>query len=245
MSDPFLPPAPSSSSSSLSRVRPSGSEVVRRAGNSSSATGTPATQQPQAFYKGDEYLMKHVPGWKPMSEAELHAQMKLLGATDETMEAAIAGLNYCVEDAMKAPGPRILVMGWKPQPGERNFYSVRVPDSELAIRMWDGGMGTYRQFCLDFYDTRARTAVNLPQGYALWPAAANPPGVFMIGGPLRSWENAYGLEGATIPAGEEKWSVPEGAFITLVRVGAPDFTFAVPVRNQYAAGVVHAEYGVL
>ncbi len=56
--------------------------------------------------------MKHVPGYKPMSEAELHAQMKLIfGATDETMEAKIAGLNHCVEDAMKAPGPRILVMG--------------------------------------------------------------------------------------------------------------------------------------
>ncbi|KAI0079148.1 hypothetical protein K474DRAFT_1659441 [Panus rudis PR-1116 ss-1] len=235
MSNPSFPLTPLSSP-----ARPSGS-AVRRDRGSTSSSGTRRTQQPQAFYKGDEYLMQHVPGWKPMSEAELHAQLKLFGVTDEKLPEAIAGLNHCVQEVIDGPGVR--VMGWKPQPGEGNFYSTRIPNSDYTIRMWDGGMETYRQFCLDFYDTRSRCPVNLPQGFSLWPALNNPQGVFMMGGPLRSWENAYGYTGASIPPGEEKWSVPEGALITLRRDGSADFTFAVPVRNQVA--VAHAEYGVL
>ncbi|KAI0691833.1 hypothetical protein C8T65DRAFT_762959 [Cerioporus squamosus] len=36
--------------------------------------------------------------------------------------------------------------------------------------MWEGGMGPYGQFCLDFYDVERKASVNLPRGYSLHPA---------------------------------------------------------------------------
>ena len=119
----------------------------------------------------------------------------------------------------------------KPRPGDRDVYTVSIPGSDLIIRMWNGGMTTYRQFCLDFYDTRGRTPVNLPSGFSLWSSGATALGGFMVGGQLGSWENAFGVRGAQIPPGEEKWSVPEGSYITLKRHGHADFTFAVPIRQ--------------
>ena len=117
------------------------------------------------------------------------------------------------------------------------MFTVPIPNTDLVIRMWDGGMEHYGQYCLDFYDTRRDTAVNLPQDFSLWPAGANMPGSFMMmmQGPLPSWETAIGSSTDRIPAGEEKWSVPAGSCITLKRSARPqdDFTFAVPVRQLY------------
>ena len=44
-----------------------------------------------------------------------------------------------------------------------------------------------------------------------------------MGGQLGSWENAFGVRGEQIPPGEEKWSIPEGSYVTLKRHGHPDF----------------------
>ena len=128
----------------------------------------------------------------------------------------------------------------KPQPGDQNLFTVRIPDSPYMIRMWDGGMDFYSQYCLDFYDSNRQVPVNLPKGYSLWPAAANLPGVFTVAGPLVSWETAWGLAPGSFPEGEEKWSVPEGVYITLKRADHPgqDFTFAVPRRQQANAGAI-------
>ncbi|KAI0710351.1 hypothetical protein C8T65DRAFT_777908, partial [Cerioporus squamosus] len=135
----------------------------------------------------------------------------------------------------------------KPQPGDPNVYHVHIPDSALAIRMWEGGMGPYGQFCLDFYDVERKASVNLPRGYSLHPAAVpsvatgpgypppgfpmalNPPTFAPMAGPLRSWERNMGMR--TIPEGEEKWMVPEGMYVTLKRDGLPDMTFQTPTRR--------------
>ncbi len=152
----------------------------------------------------------------------------------------------------------------KPKSGDQHVYNIRIPNSDLAIRMWEGGMGPYGQFCLDFYDVERKVSVNLPQGHSLHPATVPAPGGFgqgfvppvrytsMNGGPLgpgypppgfpmalnapsfqaqaaaslRSWERNMGLR--AIPDGEEKWMLPQGAYITLKRVGHPDVVFQIP-----------------
>ena len=35
----------------------------------------------------------------------------------------------------------------------------------------------------------------------------------------------------SIPDGEEKWSIPEGTYLTLRRDGHPDFAFRMPFRQ--------------
>lgn len=101
----------------------------------------------------------------------------------------------------------------------------------------------HKQFCLDFYDTRRRTPVNLPPGFSLWSGVGAGPGGFAMGGQLHSWENAFGVRGEKIPPGEEKWSVAEGSYITIKGPNRPDFTFAVPVRQVQQLTVVQAVFG--
>ncbi len=134
----------------------------------------------------------------------------------------------------------------KPEAGQQGVFHVRIPDSPLAIRMWEGGMGPYGQFCFDFYDTERDVSVNLPQGYSLHPAAVPaplglgpgypPPGFPMalnapasMAGSLRSWERNMGMR--EIPEGEEKWMVPQGAYITLRRDGHEDVIFQIPTQQ--------------
>ncbi|TBU28954.1 hypothetical protein BD311DRAFT_757514 [Dichomitus squalens] len=200
--------------------------------------------RPPTFYKGDEYMVQQgYPGFKPMTEAGLHASIKMAfpEATDENLHTYIDAINKRVEEMIAGPGIR--TMGMKPQSDDKTFF-VRIPDSDYAIRMWDGGMDYYRQFCLDFYDTRRRIPVNLPQGFALWPSPSNVQGMYTMSGPLVSWERAMNCKG--FPDGEEKWSVPEGMHITLVRAGRPEtFTFTVPVRQAAHAAPVQPQYGTL
>lgn len=133
----------------------------------------------------------------------------------------------------------------KPLPDDPHVYSVPIPDSPFVIRMWDGGMETYRQFCLDFFSMITLTPVNLPSGYSLclatvnmdvntpgappafYPMAANMPGMFTV--PIASWEQSMGTQ--SINPGAEKWSVPEGTYVILMHLGHPDLAFHVPTRH--------------
>ncbi|EJF62493.1 hypothetical protein BD309DRAFT_996356 [Dichomitus squalens] len=197
---------------------------------------------PPTFYKADEYMVQRYPGFKPMTEAELHGSIKMaFQATDENLHTYIDAINKRVEEMIAGPGIR--TMGVKPQSDDKTFF-VRIPDSEYAIRMWDGGMDFYRQFCLDFYDTRRQIPVNLPEGFALWSSPSNVQGMYTMSGPLVSWERA--MDCKDFPDGEEKWSVPEGMHITLVRADRPEtFTFMVPVRQSAYAVPVQPQYGNL
>ncbi|KAI0336573.1 hypothetical protein GY45DRAFT_1315975 [Cubamyces sp. BRFM 1775] len=187
------------------------------------------------IFKFDEYVMQTIPDWVPHTEEEFKAQMKNSGVTEAETQALIDQCNWAAEDGFKSGALRVRALGRKPAVDDPNVYTVRIPGTDLAIRMWDGGMDLYGQFCLDFFDVRRKVAVNLPKGYALWPAGTNAPGVFMMpmDGPLPSWEACYGYKPEAIPAGEEKWSVVAGSYITLQRSNRPEdnFTFAVPMRQ--------------
>lgn len=135
----------------------------------------------------------------------------------------------------------------KPRVGD-GVYTVDIPHSDLAIRMWDGGMEAYRQFCLDFFDTRARRPVNMPRGFELWPSPANMPGVYTMAGPLGSLERGFGMKPGEVPQGEERFCVLEGSYVTLVRRDRPlePFAFAVPVRRrEVPAGIAQPRFRVV
>ena len=125
------------------------------------------------------------------------------------------------------------------------MFTVPIPNTDLVIRMWDGGMQAYDQFCLDFYDHRRDVAVNLPRGFSLWSSPANMQGVFGMGGQLASWETAMGMSAADILPGQEKWSVPEGSFVVVRRDDRPneDFTFAVPRRQPPPVAIAQPVFG--
>ncbi|KAF8555961.1 hypothetical protein OG21DRAFT_1564282, partial [Imleria badia] len=106
-----------------------------------------------------------------------------------------------------------------------------IPHSNLAIRIWQGGMQPYEQFCLDFFDTKQCVPVNTPVDFELWDIPR--PGVFSYGGKLISWEAAFHNE--YIPAGEEKYSVPEGSHIALKRPGEETFLFQIPFYSTMFA----------
>lgn len=71
---------------------------------------------------------------------------------------------------------------------DRNVCTVSVPDSDFVIRIWEGGMATYGQFCLDVYDTRRRTpaSVNVPRGFSLWSSVTTALGGSTMGRHLDS-----------------------------------------------------------
>ncbi|TFY75847.1 hypothetical protein EWM64_g8164 [Hericium alpestre] len=64
---------------------------------------------------------------------------------------------------MAAGGP--VVLGAKPEDGDAGVHYYTVPDSNLSIRIWSGGLATFGQYCLDFYDRGKKEAVNTPDGY--------------------------------------------------------------------------------
>ncbi len=210
--------------------------------------------------------MEKLPGYKPMGEAGLNTLMKLWGAdTPEKREACLKGFNALTEQNIARRGLRIIGVSdqsvlfdvvsdmslqVKPEVGQQGVFHVRIPDSPLAIRMWEGGMGPYGQFCFDFYDIERDVSVNLPQGYSLHPATVNtppglgpgylPPGFPMalnapgsLSGLLRSWERNMGMR--EIPEGEEKWMVPQGAYITLQRDGHEPVIFQIPGQPAFVA----------
>ncbi|KAH9901418.1 hypothetical protein C8Q73DRAFT_677782 [Cubamyces lactineus] len=218
-----------------SPIAPSSSSSGNAQRDGPSAHGQERQKPAGTIFKFDEYVMQTIPDWKPHTEEAFKAQLKNSGVSEAETQALIDQCNWAAEDGFRSGALRVRALGRKPTVDDPNVYTVRIPDTDLAIRMWDGGMDLYGQFCLDFFDVRRKVPVNLPVGYALWPAGTNAPGVFMMpmGGPLPSWEACFGYRPEAIPAGEEKWSVVAGSYITLQRSERPEdnFTFAVPMRQ--------------
>ncbi|PIL34840.1 hypothetical protein GSI_02627 [Ganoderma sinense ZZ0214-1] len=202
-----------------------------------------------ALCKLDEHMMRLIPSWKPLDAEGLRQFLFLSGATEDTLESTLQAYNQSVELKMRREGVRVI--GVKPQPGDPNVYTIPIPNSPYCLRMWTGGMDYWGQFCLDFFDTERKVPVNLPAGYALYPGLSSvPPGAVghalpperahlqpvEEGEPLHSWERNMGM--ASIPEGEEKWSIPEGMHLMLRRRGLPDFMFQMPARR---APVVFAQ----
>ena len=98
--------------------------------------------------------------------------------------------------------------------------------------------------CLDYFDDGRVQPTNQPESYALHPAAdLNRPGMFSTDGPIVSWDRAMmaghgvNVNSLHIPEGTERFSAPEGSYITLRREGSPDFTFQIPTQNAFTYSV--------
>ncbi|KAI0824557.1 hypothetical protein BC628DRAFT_1322517, partial [Trametes gibbosa] len=170
----------------------------------------------------DEYLMAVAPGYKPVDKASLDILLSTIGATEATRDSCLAEFNCITEDITQTGGARVI--GVKLKSGDLNFYSVRIPNSELAVRMWEGGMGTYGHFWLNFCHIARKASVNLPAEHSLHHATVLPA----IPTLLRSWERSMGMR--SITEGEEKWAISEGTYITLKRTGHPDFVLRMPTK---------------
>lgn len=97
-------------------------------------------------------------------------------------------------------------------------------------------MEKYGLFCFDLYDSSECTAVNLPHGYKI----CNAPLVGMtndMGAEVRSWEVGWGMRAEDIRPGQERFAVPEGSHLALLRHGEPFFFFEIPRRGVLAAFV--------
>lgn len=96
-------------------------------------------------------------------------------------------------------------------------------------------MQQYGIYCLDLYDLSKRAAVNLPQGYKIYnvPSAVNGD----RGTEVMSWEAAWGIGAKEIQPGQERFAVPEGSHLTLVRPRKPLFFFVLPTRPRLFGGV--------
>ncbi|RPD69743.1 hypothetical protein L226DRAFT_539572 [Lentinus tigrinus ALCF2SS1-7] len=120
----------------------------------------------------DEHLMSILPGYKPMGQDELDDVLESMGGTPQNRDKALEAYNKLAKDLVNKTGVRVI--GMKPKPGDP-IYTVDIPNSPLVFRIWEGGMGPYSQFCVDFYDAQRKVSVNLPQGHSLHPASIPVP----------------------------------------------------------------------
>lgn len=107
------------------------------------------------------------------------------------------------------------------------YYDI--PNSPLAIRIWSGGLERYGQYFLDLFDVRSGISVNTPDDYTIVNVPI--PGAFTFGGQLVSCETAYGVKRDELRPGAEKYSVPEGSRLAVIRRGQEPFYFQIPTRS--------------
>lgn len=107
----------------------------------------------------------------------------------------------------------------------------KIPNSTLAIRIWDGRLAEYGSYCLDMLDVEKRIPCNTPESHTMCSEAY--PGRH-DGPQLVSWEAAS--EVTDISRGEERHGVPVRSYVVL-QVRHPNETlshFQAPLRASSA-----------
>ncbi|KIJ60070.1 hypothetical protein HYDPIDRAFT_32645 [Hydnomerulius pinastri MD-312] len=185
-------------------------------------------QGPPLRSKLDEHMSRLDPGHhRPMTEKELKMLLCTMGATEHSLPQYLEKYDKWWENVFSQfPDGRPPVLGEKPHPDDPTIQHFNIPDSDLAIRIWSGGMERHRQYCLDFFDTCRRCAVDTPDGYEILFLSD----VYMPGEKLVTWETAMDVAPEDLLPGAEKYSVTEGSELVLKRPGRDDFLFQIPVR---------------
>jgi hypothetical protein len=152
-----------------------------------------------------------------MDQAAIRDMLYVDGATDETLVQHLERLNKEWNDLLAAQpngmcGVRHrllslflaltckLFLYFKPKSDDNSVQYFKIPDLPVAIRIWSGGYEEDKNFCLDFFDIRDRTAVNTLDGYII--SSVQMPGVDNRWCRLRTVEDAFGLERHHLPPGE-------------------------------------------
>lgn len=182
---------------------------------------------------------------KPASEASLRASLFAMGATEDTLYEYLDKVNKQWDEIInRQPGGQLHAIGvrdylsffymvlinlhqFKPTADDTSVRYFTIPNSRLAIRIWSGGMERYKQYCLDFFDVDERVAVNAPDDFVI--AYYSASGVVTPETRLMSWERAWKIEQPR--AGQEKYSVFEGARLMLIRPGNEPFYLQLPTRT--------------
>ncbi|KAJ7632766.1 hypothetical protein FB45DRAFT_913415 [Roridomyces roridus] len=139
-----------------------------------------------------------------------------------------AGRQLCLQNMMpllRTPN----ILGTKPtsddpQPGT---YRIDIPDDDLCIRVFPGGTTAQEGFYFfDFYCMDTQNPIDTPKGYVI--RLEGRPGI----GPERSdpIESLEAGPGFQIPRGSMKYSMNDGARMTLERANKETFVFDLPTR---------------
>lgn len=107
------------------------------------------------------------------------------------------------------------------------MHTVPIPNSGLAVRLWDSGLEDPNECCLDFVDAVSLKATNSPEDWRLY--SANQLGVGKA--PIRSREEVDGYKKSAIPLGEERFDILRARCYAIRRPNYPDFFFEVPMQS--------------
>ncbi|TFY76468.1 hypothetical protein EWM64_g7542 [Hericium alpestre] len=175
-----------------------------------------------------------IPGVAPHFYATTDEDLNALFLGLGFKQADLAGMRAVYDERMNAMvaqgGGKISAIGAKPAPGE-HIHIITIPNDNLAIRLWDGGLEDDGIFLFDFVDMRTKKALNSPVGYKVH-AFPNRYHMLNMPGPIISWEAAQNIPRTHIKPGEERFSVPESTPCALHRDGQEVFMFAVPERPR-------------
>jgi hypothetical protein len=133
----------------------------------------------------------------------------------------------------------------KPLLGEKdNVYIVRIPNSDHAVRFFDGGLKSRMMWGLDFYDFKSKKAVKSSLlGYSVNIVPVPSTLSVMCSGPLTSWEHNNFIEDKDISIEHERFNMPEGCVCALTKAGQVLFYFESPRRdwNSWKRNVAFVE----
>ncbi|KAF5334915.1 hypothetical protein D9611_009946 [Ephemerocybe angulata] len=182
--------------------------------------------------------------YAPTTDESINDILRSCGTKESDLAAVRAIYKRSMEyvDEMLPANGAIHIMGLKPTPGE-DVHIIPIPDDRLSLRFFDGGAGDMRAFVFDFVDVREKRAVNSPAGYEIESLFNQYHHTGMLFGPIRSWEQAFGVSRADIMDGCERFAVAERTPCVLHRPGKEDFRFVapeLPERHDDRYAVAHA-----
>jgi len=178
----------------------------------------------------DTYIMREFPelNFQPPSQDDIRRGLYAHGATEETLEEVMNEQNATRERILdRLPGRKFKVTGRKPLPDDASVSYFLIPNSNLALRVWSGGLESVKQMFFDFFDRTLRVAVNTPEGYEVYNVN-NPSGLAPYGR-LLSWERTEDRNRIPRP-GFEKYSALEGSRIMIRRPCEEPCFFRIPTR---------------
>lgn len=114
----------------------------------------------------------------------------------------------------------------KPKPSDTDSLYALIPDCDLAIRIFNGGVEKAGQWCFDFFDVDALKPLDTPEGWEIQHTSQDRA---HLGPMLVLREDFWGVKLPRRP-GSEKYRAPEGAALAVGRPGTAPFYFDLPRR---------------
>ncbi|KAL4071333.1 hypothetical protein V8B97DRAFT_2007299 [Scleroderma yunnanense] len=92
----------------------------------------------------DEHMSRYYPDHQPTPQEHIKAALYAAGATDDTLLEHLEILNKKWDEVLvQVSNGRLPLLGEKPRLDDNDVLYCRIPNSNLAIRVWAGGMEQY------------------------------------------------------------------------------------------------------